>query len=89
MDGCGKEIAGRSGKMTNEMESHKEKSSILYFWTAVPAAGDALRNANFMRWCRVRDITGSIYAFAMAAESVMRSVRSGAVAIHMDFDPQI
>ena len=26
MDGCGKEIAGRSGEMTNEMESHKEKA---------------------------------------------------------------
>ena len=62
--------------MTNEMEPHKEKQYIIS-WTAVPAAGDALRNANFMRWCRVRDITGSIYAFAMAAESVMRSVRSG------------
>lgn len=62
--------------MTNEMESHKEKA-VYYILDSCTRCGDALRNANFMRWCRVRDITGSIYAFAMAAESVMRSVRSG------------
>ena len=27
MDGCGKEIAGRSGEMTNEIESHKKKAT--------------------------------------------------------------
>ena len=43
MDGFGKEIAGRSSKMTNEMESHKKKRQHTIFWTPVPVAGDALK----------------------------------------------
>ena len=88
MDGCGKEIAGRSGKMTNEMESHKEKAVyyILDSWTRcgrcaqkcplhalVPRQGHSRIDLRFCDGC------GICYEICPI----------GAVAIHMDFDPQI